>query len=102
MKYNRRKTDVQLRKPPKDNDEAINQMWYALIGTNGSGLITQFKELKEHVEGAVVTKDVCAAYHEATEKKNVKMERIVFAALGFLGFFFGDNIIGALSQFFGG
>ena len=39
-----------LRKKPDTQRETISQMWYALIGTNGEGLLEQFQKLKEEFE----------------------------------------------------
>lgn len=97
--YYRREHDLELRKPPDDTEKAIMQLWHAVIGTNGSGLVAQMKDLKDEMPNYVSLKE-CNAYHEGVDRKSRRTERILFACIALFGFLFGEQVITAIARLF--
>ena len=42
---------MEHRKKPSTIEETINELWYAVIGTNGHGLSARVKHLEEIIQG---------------------------------------------------
>ena len=51
------------RKIPDNDHDAIIQMWYALIGTNGTGVVKKLEEM-EKVIPTLVTNDECKSHRD--------------------------------------
>ena len=58
------------RKKPSTQKEMIYQMWYAILGTNGDGLIEQVKILKEEFNNHITGKEKTCFYNQAMAKRS--------------------------------
>lgn len=56
---------------PRTKDEMVEQMWYALIGTNGDGLIQITKDIRK----SMITKATCTNIRKANESPTTKKHR---------------------------
>lgn len=64
------------RKKPSTQKEMIYQMWYAILGTNGDGLIKQMEKLKTEFDDHIATKEELCLYKQAMQRRNgVKLRK---------------------------
>ena len=59
--------ETQVREIPKNDHDAILQLWHGLIGTNGAGLATRFEKMEE-IFPELVTKKRCNAVQQEKKK----------------------------------
>lgn len=68
--------ETPVREIPQNDHDALLQLWHALIGTNGSGLVTKFEEMENKLEEKLpnlVTMDKCS---NIQEKKKSKADKV--------------------------
>lgn len=92
----------QSRPMPKDDHDALTQIWTALLGMNGSGLFSKFGDLEDSVEriekrmDSVVTIEACANVQDKQKKKRigrwVTFERVALVIIAILGALEGFNV----------
>lgn len=67
-----------VREIPKNDHDALLQLWHALIGTNGSGLVTKFEDLEDSLKEKLpnlVTIDKCNGVQESKKSTAEKVFR---------------------------
>jgi len=67
-----------VREIPHNDHDALLQLWHALIGTNGSGLVTKFEDMEEKLEKKLpnlVTVDKCEGVQSSRKSTAEKVFR---------------------------
>lgn len=77
-----------MAKKPTTQREMIDQLWYAMIGTNGNGVQARVEQI-ERVLPDLVTKRQCAATHQVDSNRRrsrwLAAKDIVLIVIGLAG-----------------
>ena len=94
--------DKQVRPMPKDDHDALNQIWTVLIGINGHGLVTRFDDIEKSVDrieckmNDMVTVKSCQVIQNREKRKYVArwvtLERVILLAIAVFGALKGFGI----------
>ena len=61
---------------PATTDEMVNQLWYAIIGSNGDGMAAKVKAIDNRLDAYIANKPNTCYYRIDMSQKSKKSDRI--------------------------
>jgi hypothetical protein len=57
-------------------EDAVDQMWYALIGTNGDGMVAKMKQIDDKIDAYIANRPNTCYYRADMSQKSQKSDRL--------------------------